>query len=695
MMGINHFSKTILFYMMMVMVGSGVLSAQQRGIELLIKDKSGKKVGFYQKSHALIIGVSDYTGGWPDIESIPDEIKKLKRSLSDHGFKLQIIMDPDSKKLFQAYTLFINQHGYNPDNRLLFFFCGHGYSRQAGKKGYLVPADAPDPRKDEIGFLRKALNMTQILTWSRQIESRHALFLFDSCFSGTIFKTRALPSQPPHITDLTSRPIRQFITAGSAGEEVPARSVFTPSFIRGINGQADLNKDGYVTGTELGIFLHDTVVNYRKGQTPQYGKIKDPDLDEGDFVFQIPKQVSSPNPPQARTVNDPELDCWMLVKNSDEISDVQYYLNNYPRGKFIIPARLKLKQIQRRQQVPRADKVRKPTRKTNAEWKNDKGDYWIYVDGKSYGANTKSEWIDNNLLVYVEALKQYYVMKDYKHRDDNTLRPAQPVTTPNQTLWRNENGLFWLYVNGKSCNNIKSDWTGDDVLAFVPSLQRYYLLEDYRHRNDNTLRPAHPLESPNQTLWSNEKGKYWLFVQGVARHKDSLSEWIDNSLLVYVPALEQYYLMRDYKQYGDRVFRPAESLYSPNGTLWRNQNGNFWIYANGKSYGSSTRWVWIDQHILVYVPELQHYYQLENYKTRADNKLRPALPLVSGNGTLWRRKDNLYWLYVKGKPIHTESTSSWQGNDLLVSVSSLNQQFVLQNYKNRDDNTLRPALIKR
>jgi hypothetical protein len=625
--GVNHFSKTILFYMMMVLVGSGVLSAQQRGIELLIKDKSGKKVGFYQKSHALIIGVSDYTGGWPDIESIPDEIKKLKRSLSDHGFKVQIIMDPDSKKLFQAYTLFLNQHGYNPDNRLLFFFSGHGYSRQAGKKGYLVPADAPDPRKDEIGFLRKALNMTQILTWSRQIESRHALFLFDSCFSGTIFKTRALPSQPPHITDLTSRPIRQFITAGSAGEEVPARSVFTPSFIRGINGQADMNKDGYVTGTELGIFLHDTVVNYQKGQTPQYGKIKDPDLDEGDFVFQIPKQVSSPNPPQARTVNDPELDCWMLVKNSDEISDVQYYLNNYPRGKFIVPARLKLKQIQRRQQVPRADKVREPTRKTNAEWVNDKGDYWIYVDGKSYGANTKSEWIDNNLLVYVEALKQYYVMKDYKHRDDNTLRPAQPVTTPNQTLWRNENGLFWLYVDGKSCSNIKSDWAGDDVLAFVPSLQRYYLLKDYRHRNDNTLRPAEP-------------------------------------------------------------------LYSPNGTLWRNQNFNFWVYVNGKSYGSSTRWVWIDQHLLVYVPELKHYYQLENYKNRADNKLRPALPLVSGNGTLWRLKDNLYWLYVKGKQVHAESTSSWQGNDLLVSVPSLNQQFVLQNYKNRDDNTLRPALIK-
>jgi len=32
------------------------------------------------------------------------------------------------------------------------------------------------------------------------------LFLFDSCFSGTVFKARSLPDQPPHITRLTAEP---------------------------------------------------------------------------------------------------------------------------------------------------------------------------------------------------------------------------------------------------------------------------------------------------------------------------------------------------------------------------------------------------------------------------------------------------------------------------------------------------------
>ena len=116
-----------------------------------------------------------------------------------------------------------------------------------------MPADAPNPRRDEQGFLRKALPMNMILAWSRQLEARHALFMFDSCFSGTVFKAKALPDTPPHITRATALPVRQYITAGDAGETVPAKSVFTPAFIDALEyGWGDLNRDGYVSGTELG-----------------------------------------------------------------------------------------------------------------------------------------------------------------------------------------------------------------------------------------------------------------------------------------------------------------------------------------------------------------------------------------------------------------------------------------------------------
>lgn len=253
-----------------------------RGVN--ITDKTGKQVVMYDGSYALLIGVSNYTAGWPDLESVPGEIQELESVLTKKGFHVETVMDPNYNQLKSAYEDFINKYGLDEDNRLLFYYSGHGHTRKAGKKGYLVPVDAPDPQDDDKGFVRKALNMNQILTWARNIEAKHALFMFDSCFSGTIFKSRAKPV-PKHISNLTSRPVRQFITAGSAGEEVPSKSIFTPSFIRGLEGEADIDLDGYITGTELGLYLYKKVLYYDSGQTPQYGKIKDPELDEGDFVF--------------------------------------------------------------------------------------------------------------------------------------------------------------------------------------------------------------------------------------------------------------------------------------------------------------------------------------------------------------------------------------------------------------------------
>ncbi len=258
-----------------------------------IKDASGNQVGLYKKSHALIIGVADYTSGWPKLPGVTQETKQVEIALKNHGFNVVRIINPNDRQLKLGFEDFIKNYGYDQDNRLLFFFSGHGYSRNRDTKGYLVPVNAPDPRNDEKGFLQTALPMSQILAWCRQMEAKHALFLFDSCFSGTVFKTKALPKVPPHISSITSRPVRQFISAGDAGEEVPAQSIFTPCFLRALRGDADLSRDGYITGSELGMYLRDKVLYYSKSQTPQYGKIRDPDLDEGDFVF-IAKAGSHP-----------------------------------------------------------------------------------------------------------------------------------------------------------------------------------------------------------------------------------------------------------------------------------------------------------------------------------------------------------------------------------------------------------------
>jgi tetratricopeptide (TPR) repeat protein len=144
--------------------------------------------------------------------------------------------------------------------------------------------------------------MDQVESWAKQVDAKHVLFVFDSCFSGTIFKQRSGKEKPLYIQSVMNKPVRQFLTAGDADQRVPAKSVFTPLFIRALEGEADvINRDGYVTGNELGNYLKQNLSEYTKTQTPQFGTIRDPDLDQGDIVFRalntpLPRPMVNPSP---------------------------------------------------------------------------------------------------------------------------------------------------------------------------------------------------------------------------------------------------------------------------------------------------------------------------------------------------------------------------------------------------------------
>ncbi len=126
--------------------------------------------------------------------------------------------------------------------------------------------------------------------------ARHALFVFDSCFSGSVFALSRAP--PADVERRIAKPVRQFITSGTADQTVPDVSVFRKEFILALGGAADRGGDGYVTGSELGYYLEEQVSNYTdNAQTPQYGKIRGRHLDKGDFVFVVRGATRPQGPP--------------------------------------------------------------------------------------------------------------------------------------------------------------------------------------------------------------------------------------------------------------------------------------------------------------------------------------------------------------------------------------------------------------
>ncbi len=266
------------------------ISATRGIVPIPIIDEQGNRVGLYKESHALIVGISEYSY-WPNLPGVEQDIQSVKQTLENHGFHTVVHSNSNFDNLIKSIESFINQYGHNPDNRLLFYFAGHGHTLKLAygeEMGYLVSANTPNPNHDKAGFLTKAMDMQQIEVYAKRIQSKHALFLFDSCFSGAIFSLSR--SIPKNISSKINKPVRQFITAGSKYEQVPDKSIFREQFVSALNGEADTNRDGYVTGVELGEFLQRTVVNYSKGtQHPQHGKIRNPYLDKGDFVFSLKK----------------------------------------------------------------------------------------------------------------------------------------------------------------------------------------------------------------------------------------------------------------------------------------------------------------------------------------------------------------------------------------------------------------------
>ncbi len=273
--------------------------SQEQGITKLSIELDSSIKQLYKESHALLIGVADYTHGWPKLAGVKKDIELVKNALIRHGFNTIVVENPTRLDMERAIGIFISQYAQESQNRILIYFAGHGHTITTSygeELGYIIPANAPDPNIDPAGFKNLAMPMSQVEIFAKQMDSKHALFVFDACFSGSLFSIpRAIPDV---ISYKTTQPVRQFITSGSANENVPDESIFCQQLVTALTtNEADANRDGYLTGTELGEFIQTNVINYSyNAQHPQYGKIKNPNLDKGDFVFVVDNTLSPETP---------------------------------------------------------------------------------------------------------------------------------------------------------------------------------------------------------------------------------------------------------------------------------------------------------------------------------------------------------------------------------------------------------------
>ena len=292
-------------FFMILHLSPSVVGAANRGLELKsIVLENGNEVPLYGKSYALLIGSSDYQNGWTPLPGVVADIQAVKEVLETHKFHITEVMNPTREQLLAAFDEFRRRFGNKAEDRLVIYYAGHGHSLTdplIGEAGYIVPVEAPLPGDDMDGFLYSAIDMEEIRSLAKRFRSKHAYFVFDSCFAGTIFRSRAA-SVPAYISDMTGNPVRQFQTAGDANEVVPDVSIFRRYFVRALQGEADVDGDGYILASEIENYLKRYVIGDTNGlQHPRGGKMMDPRFNEGDVVFGVPEGRRRASPSTAPT----------------------------------------------------------------------------------------------------------------------------------------------------------------------------------------------------------------------------------------------------------------------------------------------------------------------------------------------------------------------------------------------------------
>lgn len=344
----------IRFVLYALFVFTIILQSLPANSSLAVQNASGEQIYLYENSYALIVGISDYQNGWSKLPGVYEDVSAVKAALERSQFIVETAIDLTKNQLVHTIEAFVAKYGQEANNRLLFYFAGHGHTMRlgyGGNMGYFVTKEAPDPRIDRAGFKRHALSMQSIEVFAKNIETKHALFIFDSCFAGSIF-AEVNRSIPEIIQSKTAKPVRMFITAGSTDQQVPDVSIFRRQFVKALAGAGDTDYDGYITGVELGNYLESTVTNYSKGtQTPRFGKLRHPQLDKGDFVFAVNqsarerisrKSSKSGAKPSRKHI---EIIFWNSIKDTEDPTYFASYLTQYPSGSFASIARLKISEL--------------------------------------------------------------------------------------------------------------------------------------------------------------------------------------------------------------------------------------------------------------------------------------------------------------------------------------------------------------
>jgi len=265
----KYFVRTLIILMTLLLgsLGTGAAWAQL-----------GMPEGLYYKSWGVVIGVENYLLA-PKIPGVIDDAKSVAQTLRQLGFEEVVELydkDASSRRLQQTLMDFLPRKVGRQD-RLVIYFAGHaGVAKDSSGKemGYLVPWDS------QVGNVSKSVTFEELKEFTHRNASKHTLLLFNAPVRGweaTAVQALSLEGRLAPEDDTEKRAV-QVLTAGDKGETLgrkEGRSLFVQSLVKGLSGEADLDKNGWLMASEVGQYVAQEIrTETKETQHPMFTQLE-------------------------------------------------------------------------------------------------------------------------------------------------------------------------------------------------------------------------------------------------------------------------------------------------------------------------------------------------------------------------------------------------------------------------------------
>jgi hypothetical protein len=226
------------------------------------------------------------------------------------------------------------------DDNLILFFAGHGHTHvvevgtQTIETGYLIPVEASDSNR-----YSEYIEIDPFLKSVAKLPAKHILVILDSCHSGfALGEVKQYRDAVTYTKDLSSKISRRVITSALReqpaidGGPIPGHSLFTGTLINGFNsGEADLDGNGLISSSELGLFLQQKVGQASESkQTPDFGAFHFDDRGEM-IILILPKNNKIAISPPPWIIQHLQEKFPVLIDRPQEIQQIVDYLLNEER----------------------------------------------------------------------------------------------------------------------------------------------------------------------------------------------------------------------------------------------------------------------------------------------------------------------------------------------------------------------------